>query len=113
MDHEKFVYIDMHNAEDIFKIEQIRKILSLSCQGEFSIIRWYSPERVSPGNASYVLVKQYEHNIGFVCSFASYERHQFWDFFSQSEFPINRATIVGWAYLPYDGRSSATGELKF
>ena len=112
MDNDSLLHIDMQGAEDLFKLEQIRKLLGISTQGGFSVIRWNSPKRASPDDASYVLIKQFEQDIGFVCSFASYEKRQFWDLLSMSDTPIDRETVVAWAYLPYDNRSSLTGELK-
>lgn len=112
MDNDSLLHIDMQGAEDLFKLEQIRKILNISSQGEFAVIRWNSPKRASPDDASYVLIKQYERGIGFVCSFASYEQRQFWDLLSMSDTPIDRGTVVAWSYLPYDNRISLTGELK-
>ena len=46
MNHEEIIYADMQGAEEVCKLEQIRKILSLSSQSEFSVIRWNSPNRV-------------------------------------------------------------------
>ena len=63
MDNDSLLHIDMQGAEDLFKLEQIRKILNTSSQGEFAVIRWNSPKRASPDDASYVLIKQYERGI--------------------------------------------------
>lgn len=112
MNCENLIHVDMQGANGVFKLEQIRKILDLSCQREFSVICWNSPARVSPDNASYVIIKQYEIGIGFVCSFVSYEGKQFWDPLSPSDIPIERDSVIAWTYLPYDSRTSLTGELK-
>ena len=112
MNPNELIYIDMQDAEDVLKLEYIRKILSLPSLREFSVICWNPPCQISPDDASYVLVKQFEQGIGFVCSFASYERKQFWDLLSMTDVPIDKKTIIAWAYLPYDNRVSMTGELK-
>lgn len=112
MNCEDLIHVDMQGANDVLKLEQIRKILNLSFQKEFSVIRWNSPARVSPDNASYVIIKQYERDIGFVCSFVAYEGRQFWDLISPSDIPIERNSVIAWTYLPYDSRTSLTGELR-
>ena len=112
MNHEEIIYADMQGAEEVCMLEQIRKILNLSSQSEFSVIRWNSPNRVPPENASYVMIKQYERGIGVVCSFASYEKQHFWDLLSRSDVPIHRESVIAWAYPPYDSRVTQTGPLK-
>lgn len=85
--------------------KQIQAILGLDSQDNFSVIVWTPLTEEYPEDASYVLVRTYDPECGYVASQCSYENGAFWDISDNgSSFPIDMQNIVSWSYLPDDGR---------
>ncbi len=96
-------------AANLEQLEAIRKLLEVTtalCANicDFSIIHWQSPNEAVPEEASYILIKQYAEDGGFLCDEAAYENEQFWSLFPSSDVPLALSTIAAWSYFPYDSR---------
>lgn len=97
--------------EDLAKREQIRVLLGLARQGDFSIIQWVSPLAALPEEGSYVLIKQQFPGESAVCCQAAYENGSFWAVGCDAERPLAENQVAAWAYAPYDGRVTLLGRL--
>ena len=68
---------------------------------DFSILVW-KPATIRPEEASYVLIKQWEDDYGFVCSSACYENGKFRFFYDDKDnLEIEDDSIKGWDYYPF------------
>lgn len=95
-----FTIIDASAAEQVIKREKIRQILGLSSCDDFSIIQWNDPQKVKPFNATYVLLKVKEPELGLICYDAAYENGRFLNMDSDSTISVGK--IVAWSYPPFD-----------
>lgn len=105
--------LDLSKATNIFKREQIRKILELPAHRSFSIVRWYTPVEARPREATYIIAKLYEPGIGFICVDAAYERGRFWEFESLKDEPMEMSRVLAWSYPPFDDRIDELGQLQY
>ena len=80
----------------------IRKLLRVNSELDYDILLW-KPAEKRPAELSYVLIREFDEDLGLVCSAASYEKGRFWYYYpNTSKSPVEEQTLVGWCYFPYD-----------
>ncbi len=101
---------NLAQLEIMGKLLKVKDVLGTNAS-DFSIIRWQSPKESSPEDGTYIILKQYAEESGFICSEAAYENEQYWPLFPASDIPYTPSTIAGWAYFSYDFRVNSIGEV--
>lgn len=71
---------------------------------DYSIIRW-RPIVQPPDSGNYILLTRLNETGEITCEYAAYECGIFLYIYDQNTWgEINKNIILGWSYLPFDGR---------
>lgn len=80
----------------------IRKLLRVNSELDYDILLW-KPVEKRPAEFSYILIREFDEELGLICSAASYEKGQFWYFYPDAPTtPVQEEKLIGWCYFPYD-----------
>lgn len=89
---------------------RIRQLLGLPDADGFTVIQW-NPTAVRPAEASYVVLRQRDDELGCLFAGAAYEHGRFWYLDPALAAPIEEDEILGWSYPPFDERLGDLGAL--
>ena len=93
-------YALLHELETRDRL--IRKLLRVNSDLDYDILFW-KPAEKRPAELSYVIIREFDEDLGMTCSTASYEKGRFWYFYpGASAAPVEENTLIGWCYFPYD-----------
>ena len=110
---EKFEVSDSELAEEKRRRQQLRTLLNVERDEDYSIIRW-KPVSHRPVNATYVLLKERDEEFGVTCWLATYERNRFRYFdYGDSKEAVDESRVLGWDYLPYEDHLNEDEEKAF